>query len=63
MSYNGKAMDIIYTPKMHKEINNANISGKLLPEKKFRKKFITHISSKNAGLLMIKSVVYVTGNC
>ena len=63
MNYNGKDTDIIYNPKMHKEINNANIFGKLLPEKKFRKNFITYIFSKSAGLLMIKSVVYIAGNC
>ena len=45
---------------MHKEINNANIFGKLLPEKKFRKNFITYITGKSAGLLMIKSVVYTS---
>ena len=37
MNYNGKSLNIIYTPKMHKEINNTNIFGKLLPEKNFEK--------------------------
>ena len=48
---------------MHKEINNTNIFGKLLPREEISKNFITHITSKSAGLLMIKLVVYIAGNC
>ena len=39
-------MDIIYTLKMYKEINNADIFGKLLPEKKFEKFYFMYPRQK-----------------
>ena len=36
---------------MDKQINNVNIFGKLLPEKKFQKKIIMYIADNSAGLL------------
>ena len=48
---------------MDKEINNINIFRKLLPEKKIQN-ILLHISPAIVqDYLMIKSVVYITGNC
>ena len=39
-------MDIIYTPKMQKEINNTNIFGKLLAKKNFKKFYFIYPQQK-----------------
>ena len=48
--------------KMDKEINNANIFGKLLPDKKFRKILLCIPPATVQDYWMIKLVVYLTRN-
>ena len=48
---------------MNKEINNANIFGKLWPNKKFRKILLCISLATVQDYSMINSIVYVARNC